>query len=79
MAKRSLIEQLDQAIDAMLGRGPAQTSVDPTLTPLLRIAAELRDLPRQDFKVLSCVRQRATPIRALQDSRNTRLRSSRKF
>ena len=50
MAKRSLIEQLDQAIDAMLGRGPAQTSVDPTLTPLLRIAAELRDLPRQDFK-----------------------------
>lgn len=51
MVKRSLMEQLDQAIDAMLAQSYARTvEVDPSLAPLLRIAAELRDLPRAEFK-----------------------------
>jgi PhnB protein len=56
MAKRSLpqrsrIEQLDQAVTQLLA-GPVGTvqSVDPELLPLLHIAAELRRLPREDFK-----------------------------
>ena len=51
MAKRSLIEQLDQAIEAMLARADAKLlKVDPSLAPLLRVAADLRDLPREGFK-----------------------------
>ena len=56
MAKRSLpqrsrVEQLDQAVTQLLA-GPVVTvqSVDPELLPLLHIAAELRRLPREDFK-----------------------------
>ena len=47
MVKRSLIDQLDQAITAMFATGgPAQSSVAPEIAPLARIAAELRHLPR---------------------------------
>jgi uncharacterized glyoxalase superfamily protein PhnB len=55
MLKRSLIDQLDRAVQAMLAR-PAGTRVRPgkdldrSLAPLLRIAQNLRDLPREDFK-----------------------------
>jgi len=56
MPKRSLIEQLDRAVQALLAR-PAGRLVapredfDPSVAPLLRIARDLRDLPREDFKV----------------------------
>jgi PhnB protein len=56
MAKRSLpqrskFEQLDQAVSQLLA-GPVVTvqSADPELLPLLHLAAELRRLPREDFK-----------------------------
>jgi PhnB protein len=56
MAKRSLpqrskVEQLDHAVTQLLA-GPVVTvqSVAPELLPLLHIAAELRRLPREDFK-----------------------------
>lgn len=56
MPKRSLIDQLENALQAMLARPDRQLArtgedFDPTLAPLLRIAGDLRDLPRQDFKV----------------------------
>ena len=56
MAKRSLpqgskFEQLDRAVTQLLA-GPVVTiqSTDPELLPLLHLAAELRRLPREDFK-----------------------------
>src|SRR3974390_1330753 len=60
MPKRSLhpgngdtkkIEQLNQAVDAMLARSdgkPAKAAAD--IEPLLRIAADLRNLPSASFK-----------------------------
>jgi PhnB protein len=55
MPKRSLIEQLDDAVQAMLARPDAKpTGADREnasgLAPLLRIAADLRDLPHENFK-----------------------------
>lgn len=51
MAKRNQFEQLDQALQAMLVRPDARlVDLDPALAPLLRVAAELRDLPRPGFK-----------------------------
>jgi uncharacterized glyoxalase superfamily protein PhnB len=51
MAKRNRFEQLDQAVQAMLARPDARLlDLDPALAPLLRVAAELRDLPRPVFK-----------------------------
>jgi PhnB protein len=56
MPRRSLIEQLDEAVQTVLARPlgahPDATlpRVDARVAPLLRIAAELRDLPREDFK-----------------------------
>ena len=55
MAERTLIEQLDDAIQAMLARPEAEVSashlgVDEKLGPLLTIASQLRDLPRAEFK-----------------------------
>lgn len=47
----SLVEQLDQAVVAVLANGqvaPGTRSAD--LDPLVRIAAELRELPRHDFR-----------------------------
>src|SRR5260370_2709502 len=56
MPKRSLIEQLENAIQAMLARPDsrvvgAREDFDPSVAALLRIARDLRDLPREDFKV----------------------------
>jgi len=56
MAKRSLIQQLDDAIQALMARPDAVVSaaglgVDEKLGPLLEIASQLRDLPRPEFKV----------------------------
>src|ERR1700732_4208175 len=60
MPKRSLnprdheanqVEQLNHAVDALLARSdgkPAQ--VEASVEPLVRIAADLRDLPREEFK-----------------------------
>jgi PhnB protein len=50
MAKRSLFDQLDRAISQLLARPEAPLAeVDPEIAPLVRIARELRDLPRTDF------------------------------
>src|SRR5262249_46291163 len=51
MSERALIEQLDQAIDAMLAGGEQTVHADPTLSGLLEIAGSLRDLPDERFKV----------------------------
>ena len=60
MPKRSLspgknnpskIEQLNRAVDAMFARTDGKPpKVDGSLEPLVRIAADLRDLPREEFK-----------------------------
>ena len=51
MPKRSLADQLDQAVTQLLAaRVVTVQSADPELLPLLHIAAELRQLPREDFK-----------------------------
>ena len=56
MPKRSLpnrqaIEKLDQAVTQLLAAPKAKLHTeDPELLPLLRVAAELRQLPREDFK-----------------------------
>ena len=51
MAKGSLIEQLDQAVEAMLANPAAPLpQVNARLAAPLRLAAELRQLPRPDFK-----------------------------
>jgi len=45
------IEQLNQAVDAMLARADSRPrKVEASIEPLLRIAADLRDLPRESFK-----------------------------
>jgi uncharacterized glyoxalase superfamily protein PhnB len=51
MPKRSLAEQLDQAVTQLLGAPGARLQAgDAELMPLLRIAEQLRGLPRADFK-----------------------------
>jgi len=51
MPKRSLVEQLEEAAQAMLARPEGKLEgVDRSLAPLVRIAADLRDLPRENFK-----------------------------
>jgi PhnB protein len=60
MPKRSLnpgnndakrIEQLNRAIDVMLARTDGKPAkVEATVEPLVRVAADLRDLPREEFK-----------------------------
>ncbi len=51
MIKRTPIEELDLAIDAMLaGPRDAATKVGARQATLVRVAAELRDLPSEDFK-----------------------------
>jgi PhnB protein len=50
MAKRSLNEQLDLAVEALLAhREPPRVSLSARLDPLLGLAADLRDLPRRQF------------------------------
>jgi len=51
MPRLSLINQLDQAIEVMLTQpGGKSPEIDSSLTPLLRVAIELRELPRENFK-----------------------------
>jgi PhnB protein len=55
MAKQSLSEQLDRIVEALVGRPEATLSgrertPGARLQPLAQIAAQLRDLPNQDFK-----------------------------
>ena len=51
MAKRSLFDQLDQAITQLLSQRDATVAdVDPEIAPLVRIASELRGLPRPAFQ-----------------------------
>ncbi len=52
MPKRSLAEQLDRAIDAMLAslQPEPEPNPSPALAQLTPIALALRDLPRPDFK-----------------------------
>jgi uncharacterized glyoxalase superfamily protein PhnB len=49
MAERKLIEQLDQAIEAVL-TGTGTPQVEATVKAMARLAEELRLLPRQEFK-----------------------------
>jgi len=51
LPNRLLIEQLDQAVSQLL-TAPVVTvqAADPELMPLLNVAAQLRGLPREDFK-----------------------------
>ena len=45
------IEQLNRAVDAMLSRADGKApSLEAGVEPLLRIAAQLRELPRESFK-----------------------------
>jgi PhnB protein len=51
MAKGKLIEQLDHAVEAIMAKPDAALPTsDPRLAAILRIAGELRDLPRADFR-----------------------------
>jgi len=52
MAKPSLIEQLDSAVEALLARPGREAPPAPyeELAALVRIAADLRELPREGFK-----------------------------
>ncbi len=50
MTEVALTEQLDQAIEAMLRNPETPPGAGPEIVELLAIAAELRDLPRKDFK-----------------------------
>src|SRR3989475_5047910 len=51
MAKRSAIDELDDAVDALMAdpRAPSP-HMNPRLAALLRIGADLRDLPSEAFK-----------------------------
>ena len=56
LPNRSLIDQLEKAVQAMLARPEDQgldrrEDFDPAVSVLLGIARDLRDLPREDFKV----------------------------
>jgi len=52
MDKGSLHEQLDQALAAILaGRDSSLGEVNPEIAPLLRVARNLRELPREDFRI----------------------------
>ena len=51
MSKQPLIDQLDQAISGILANPDfAPPSIDPDFAELVRVARDLRDLPRSDFK-----------------------------
>jgi len=51
MPKRSLFDQLNQTVDALLAATTSnETNIDPSLAPLARVAAELRTLPREEFR-----------------------------
>ena len=49
MTERSLMDQLELAVDAMLEGKPAALAPDPELATLLDVAGDLRYLPREKF------------------------------
>ena len=51
MSEVELTEQLNQAVEALLRNELPETSLNPQIAELAGIAAELRDLPREDFKL----------------------------
>jgi PhnB protein len=52
MPRRNLFDQLDEAVQGLIGDPRAALPLgDAGVGPLVRIAAELRDLPREDFKM----------------------------
>jgi PhnB protein len=52
MDKGSVHEQLDQALVSILaGRDSSLAEVNPEIAPLLRVARDLRGLPREDFRI----------------------------
>jgi PhnB protein len=56
MAKASAYEQLDAAVQAIVTRlsdakAASRGGADARVVPLIRVAAELRDLPREEFKI----------------------------
>lgn len=74
MANETLIEQLDAAIDGIVGNfgadsaagsGAPLRSPDENIAGLLAVAADLRDLPRQEFKaqLMTDLMRRATMTR----------------
>lgn len=50
MPEHSLIEQLDNAVQDLLTNANVMPELDRTLESLVRIAALLRDLPREEFR-----------------------------
>jgi PhnB protein len=51
MAKRSIIDQLDDAVSAILaGRESESASIDQSVVELVAVAQQLRGLPRDEFK-----------------------------
>ncbi len=50
MAKRSRFDQLDQAVQAVVAGRKARAPAEKKLAALARVAAELRELPRESFK-----------------------------
>jgi len=63
MAERDLIQQLDEAVEAMLQARSFEAG--PEVTELARIGSQLRDLPDQDFQA-KLRRDLATAIRDLE-------------
>ena len=52
MPRRSLIEQLDEAVQLVIGNpGAPLPRGDTGVAPLVRLGAELRGLPREEFKI----------------------------
>lgn len=69
MAKLSQSEQLDRAVSAVLSSRNSELPVaDSKLAPLLKIAASLRALPRQDFKSRLKTELRGGKVMANQDT-----------
>ena len=66
MPERDLIQQLDQALNAMLAGAKASPS-GPEVAALLRIAAHVRALPNEEFRVGL---KRDLMARAIQERKN---------
>jgi PhnB protein len=75
MAKRSQFEQLDAVVQAILSAPEsARPHTDAAFSPLVRLAEDLRDLPRSSFKTrlkadLERSTTMATPAKATESSR----------
>jgi PhnB protein len=69
MAKRSLLEELDQAVTGILVHPDAPLPADARLAPLVRIAAQLASLPRPEFRArLKSDLERKTPMTTLREA-----------